>query len=53
MYCMTHDQREELYELLVDLYEWNAIMGYWDAPVWERCKTMRDQFADQREGRQA
>ena len=46
---VTTKWEREVYELLVDLYEWNAIMGYWEAPVWDRCKAMRDELADQQE----
>ena len=53
--CETHfalerdQERRDLRELLVDLYEWNVLMGYFDAPVWERVKELRDKLADEAE----
>ena len=33
-------------QLLRDLWEWQSIMGTWEAPAWERTRAFLDEAAD-------
>lgn len=35
-----HDERLTMFNALVDLIEWEAHMGGWDAPAWKRAKRL-------------